>query len=584
MFLREKPVSRQPGTGAGGGVQYGRVGLAGIAFYIGQDARHIGESAVVTSLSFEGDEITGACRCDGFLAVSVRLASCGQGATVLVENDRTVMLLDGNVFSVEENRLERERGNPVPPHLLCELLEDEGVSPAARLNGSFTVAFYRKEARTVSVVTDRFGSRPLFYSRGSGGMGFSSRVEGLEAMGMNPCGSLRPEGLAQLLTMGMVFTDDTLWEGVKSAPGGSIITATPGGARVERYHRIGFQYVPGESSVDEDASRLAETLTAAIRLRVPRSGAGLLLSGGLDSRMVLACSDAPVTAFTLADRENLEFRVARRLARIAGIRHVAVSRDPYHYVDMVGEASRVCEGAFDYSHDHFEGLWKTMLAEPVDAMVHGSVLDRMLRGIRLPLRTLKVRGYSGHVAVLEDVAWGDVVPRMIKHLSRVEEPLRPLKADARSISAGMVERELECFVDRERGSVIEPRDYFELFSVPIAGRWVAFPMNLGVRHHADERCVAFDNELLEVLLRTPPKHRVNSVIYLKALTLINPRMARVLDANRYLPADLRLPPRVDVAWRLGAITVSKGARAKALSARGPTRGALGRRAGLVARP
>jgi asparagine synthase (glutamine-hydrolysing) len=80
---------------------------------------------------------------------------------------------------------------------------------------------------------------------------------------------------------------------------------------------------------------------------------GILLSGGLDSRAILAASDSPMTTFTIADFENREVEVAKRISNEKGCKNVFIKRDPNHYANIIDCAVELGDGMYRYDHAHF---------------------------------------------------------------------------------------------------------------------------------------------------------------------------------------------------------------------------------------
>lgn len=105
-----------------------------------------------------------------------------------------------------------------------------------------------------------------------------------------------------------------------------MLHAQRGSISVKKYFHYRFR--PQTIGRSDAAREMARIFKQSFERRV-RVGdtPGLLLSGGLDSRMVLACSDQQVDCFHFNDEPNLEYRAARSLAAAHG--------SPFQYFPMV---------------------------------------------------------------------------------------------------------------------------------------------------------------------------------------------------------------------------------------------------------
>lgn len=228
-----------------------------------------------------------------------------------------------------------------------------------RLVGMFAFAIADRATGELTLVRDRFGIKPLYYTRRDGHFLFASEIGALVAAGgeavAGPRGPNSPEAapgsgrappqpppfrvsdrsfLEWLLYRNVdALSPDTLLDGVSSALPGEVLTLRDG--RLSRRRA----YVPWERvSVDEyrrlaragpDAivGEIEELLTTAVSRRlVSDVPVGTLLSGGLDSSLVtsLAARERPdLTAFhvSVAGHPDLdERRHAEGLSRALGLR------------------------------------------------------------------------------------------------------------------------------------------------------------------------------------------------------------------------------------------------------------------------
>jgi asparagine synthase (glutamine-hydrolysing) len=197
----------------------------------------------------------------------------------------------------------------------------------------FAFALWDQPRQMLLLTRDRVGKKPLFYAAVDGQWVFASE---LQALLQHPRLAREVDGAAldDYLTYGYVPAPKTIFRGVHKLPPAHWLTLRlrPGESggpeiHVERYWRLGYE--PKLRLSEEDATDgLLEVLREAVRLRmIADVPLGALLSGGIDSSIVVALmsqlSDRPVKTFSIGfdDQEFNELPHARRVAERCGTEH-----------------------------------------------------------------------------------------------------------------------------------------------------------------------------------------------------------------------------------------------------------------------
>ncbi|WP_435064245.1 asparagine synthase-related protein [Halobaculum sp. EA56] len=299
----------------------------------------------------------------------------------------------GNVLGTQLDETHRPRplDEPVPTYC-ARLYEEHGLECIERLNGDFVGIVYDRERSTVSLFTDRLGTRPLFVTEADdGGVVFSSHVQSLDRY---PAVSLSfdDEYVAEHLSWrGGPLGVKTPFEGVEAVLPGTVTTYDLADGSVERdtYWRprpsTDREFDGFDGFLGEFVERFRAATEALTRDRSKEYG--ILLSGGSDARLVLAAlpDDLDVTAFHMADWMSREARVAERIALEKGIEFHFLRRDP----DYIG---RVLDSSPEYWN--FQQLFNQAWAEgfideirsEVDVLLTGHFMDTMYKGLFVPVR------------------------------------------------------------------------------------------------------------------------------------------------------------------------------------------------------
>jgi len=228
---------------------------------------------------------------------------------------RFVITYNGEIYNFEELRPELEaRGIKFRGHsdteVMLEAFAAFGIeATVTRLIGMFTIGLWDRRARTLTLIRDRLGIKPLYWARLGGLFLFGSELKALRA---HPGWTPRIDRLAVAAFMrhNYIPAPYTIYEGVRKLEPGTILTLRAGNEpRIERFWdaravaRAGLAD-PLQSDETDLTDRLETLLRDAVRRRmVADVPVGAFLSGGIDSSTVVALMKAanagPVRTYTI---------------------------------------------------------------------------------------------------------------------------------------------------------------------------------------------------------------------------------------------------------------------------------------------
>jgi len=166
-----------------------------------------------------------------------------------------------------------------------------GESFVTRLHGMFALAIWDRQQQQLVLARDRFGIKPLYYSRDHRGFRFASNSQALLAAGNVDTG-FDPVALHHHFSLhAVVPAPRTVLKGVrKLPPAHMMVLAADGSGRETCYWKLDASSVQPLPTEDEwlEATRVA--LLKAVRRRrvIADVPVGVLLSGGLDSSLLVA--------------------------------------------------------------------------------------------------------------------------------------------------------------------------------------------------------------------------------------------------------------------------------------------------------
>ncbi|NJB68942.1 asparagine synthase (glutamine-hydrolysing) [Desulfobaculum xiamenense] len=234
-----------------------------------------------------------------------------------------------------------------------------------RLRGMFAMAVWDTHERTLTLVRDRLGIKPLYHGQCGGTFIFGSELKALRAHPDFAAGVDR-DALVRYLRLGYIPAPLSIHEGVRKLAPGTMLTvnAATGRSETHAYWSVDEVWERGAhtpfAGSAEDAARMLEDLaTDAVRCRlISDVPLGAFLSGGIDSSTVVAlmCRAAPdrVRTFSIGFPESGfdESDHAARVAAHLGTRHTsfrlgpadllaAVPDIPRHFDEPFGDASQI---------------------------------------------------------------------------------------------------------------------------------------------------------------------------------------------------------------------------------------------------
>ena len=209
---------------------------------------------------------------------------------------------------------------------LVHLYEELGEKFFAALNGLFSGLLVDMRSKRAFLFNDRYGIERLYWHETKDATYFATEAKALLRV-LPELRAFDDEGVAQVLNFGCTLDWRTIFRGVQLAPGGTLWTIENGEAKRGRYFTPSqWEQLPALTEADFDA-KFAETFPRILpRYFDAPAPAGISLTGGLDTRMIMAALpqtvNRPATyTFAAAAGETLDARIARRVADTCGLKH-----------------------------------------------------------------------------------------------------------------------------------------------------------------------------------------------------------------------------------------------------------------------
>jgi asparagine synthase (glutamine-hydrolysing) len=300
-----------------------------------------------------------------------------------------------------------------------------------------------------------------------------------------------PQGVAEFLAFGCPLDGRTLFRGIRVIEGGSVWTFAGGAPRKRRYFTPAEWERQPALSTEEFQSALERSFQELIpRYFQGRSRLGISLTGGLDSRMIMASLPALETrpiCYTFAGMRGdlLDVRVARRVASECGMEHQVL---------RIGQ---------DFLSDYGEHLDRTVYVTDGCAgalWTHEIYLNAQAR----ELATVRLTGNFG------------------SEVLRSMSTFKPL-ALHRDLFAPGFRAQVEAVAGSVRFAGEAPVTFTAFREIP----WSLFGIVAAAKSQVTFRTPYLDNELVALTYRAPPSVRRSSASALRLVNAANPRLARI---------------------------------------------------------
>jgi len=317
---------------------------------------------------------------------------------MLSANGRFVITYNGEVYSHLAIRADLEakgvrfRGHSDTEAMLESIALYGMKATAERLIGMFALAVWDRQERTLTLVRDRVGIKPVYWAKFGELFMFGSELKALRA---HPGWSARikPEAASAFMRHNYIPAPHTIYEGVYKLEPGTILTLRPGKEPVfEKFwdaRQVASAGLAKPLHDDETAliDRMEHLLTDAVGKRMMADvPLGAFLSGGVDSSLVVAlmkkANAGAVKTFSIGF-EAMAFNEAPYAAAIAkhlGTEHTELTVTAREALEVVPRLAEMYDEPFADSSAIPTYLVSAMTRKYVTVALSGDGGDELFAG------------------------------------------------------------------------------------------------------------------------------------------------------------------------------------------------------------
>ena len=439
------------------------------------------------------------------------------------EDGSLVVTYNGEIYNFQNLRGELEaRGHrfrsTCDTEVVLRAYEEWGPACVRRFNGMFAFAIWDRNRNRLFLARDRYGVKPLYYRYENGTFLFGSEIKSiLEHPEVSVAVSI--EALNEYFSFQNIFSDLTLFEGIKLLPAAHTLTVAlgqEGSLEACRYWDYDFRE-DERMSADEYVEELDRLFEQAVnRQLLSDVEVGAYLSGGMDSGAVTAVAAQTfphlktfTCGFDLSSATGLELSFDER--RKAEFLSGRFGTEHYEVVLKAGDMERVMPQLIWHLEDlrvgqSYPNFYVSRLASKfVKVSLSGAGGDEMFAGYPWRYYRAVVNDDAEHYLAKYYKYWQRLIPDRVKP-SFYQPSVYP------RVWEHQTEDVFRSVMNGHAAGIQSPEDYvnrslyFE--SKTFLHGLLEVEDKLSMAHGLETRVPFLDNDLVDFAMGVPVRHKL----------------------------------------------------------------------------
>ena len=406
-----------------------------------------------------------------------------------------------------------------------------------QIDGEFVIIFLSKKKK-IEIISSRFNFPTIWYYKDKNiflaSLNFFEiilRLKKLELLKINE------DSLFELLLFRRVFGDKTSAANVKILSPASKLICIEKEIRKITYWNPNFIKKTNES-LDKSSDQLIHHLTNSLKKKMSDNNRfGLFLSGGMDTRLILACAkknNLNLSTFTVNSFINREVKIAKEVARITQNPNYFILNKKNHYKKSFPEAI-YSTGAMYQPQCLFYDLGK-YIKKYADVCLHGHGFDYAFQGMYLPRKKFEL--FNKKFDLLIPVKIKNVIEYFLNNISyktKGANVFNFIKKKKYKLMMEKLKYELVQIENIGKKFCNSKNDLYEFLTFHNLARHYSHSDIIAMNSSIKIRAPFFDNNLFDFYQKLPWKYRFDSRIQRLSLKKLNPKLANLISSNTNMP-------------------------------------------------
>jgi len=300
------------------------------------------------------------------------------------------------------------------------------------------------------------------------------------------------------------------------------------------------QDINNDFDLDTSICEVSELIYSVMKYKTQDiDRAGIFLSGGLDSRAVIAADKLGkiTNVYSLGDSFNLECQIAEEVAKALNREYKYIQRDKNHYLNIYKESVEIGDGMYNYLHSHYLGLITQYIDKDIEVMFNGSLIEQLWQGSKFFTKSISIMGRKIKVPNLRKASYENIVesvleeyPHQLKNCHLVFKNLTDSQVgeiSKKTISSALNDN----YVDQPYAD----QEAIDFLACDSFGRYSCQLNQISMNEEIMYRTI-LDNRLVDKLLEIPVKYRLHGYYLRKLIRHLNVDASeiKVAASNRKL--------------------------------------------------
>lgn len=491
---------------------------------------------------------------------------------MITPDGQYVLIYNGEIYNFQELRAELEAHgyhfrSRTDSEVLLYAYAEWGERALDRFNGMFAFAIWDRTRQELFLARDRYGIKPLYYARCGQVFLFGSEIKAILAHPAYRV-ALDKEALLEYFTFQNLFTDRTLFAGVRLLPAGTYLRVPLGASGPSQPSRY-WDYHFAEPEEQRDEREYAEELDRLLQQAVNRQlvsdvDVGAYLSGGMDSGTItaIAATQLPyiktfTCGFDLHSASGIELGFDER--EKAELMSHRFKTEHYEMVLKAGDMERILprftwhleEPRVGQSYPNF--YVAQLAGKFVKVVLSGGGGDEMFGGY--PWRYYRAVVNANFEDYIDKyyLYWQRLIPNTV-----IQQVFKPVWPEVRHVWTRDIFRDV--FANRAQ-ELIQPEDYIN-HSMYFEAKTFLHGLlvvedKLSMAHSLETRVPFLDNDLVDFAMRLPVRLKLANLGEVVRMNENEPARTKYFQKTRDGKLLLRqvmaryIPPEVAEAEKQG---------------------------------
>ena len=448
----------------------------------------------------------------------------------IIELERFCLIIDGEIY---DNNYNVNINDSTFLNDIVSNFEKGDTEIIRNLNGSFNFIIYNYLTEKLTIINDRFATRPLYYYKDNNRFIFSNKMTLIPQFYTSNQWEINYNSVREFFKLQMVFGPSTYLENVFSLENATYNIINNNIIESEKYWKFNHQ-IDHENKHIDYISSFSNIMEKIIDYKTKEDKSfGIFMSGGMDSRAILAADKKKriSNVFTIGDSFNRECQIAKNVSDKHNANFHYIERNNNFYEEIIDESVLVGDGMYNYLNGHFFKHVDYVIDSKIDIVFNGALVEQLWQGTKFIKKRIKLFGKSivlpwvltNEVGDLETIKVN--LPRVVGQADRIFKDSH-LTEEIINVS---LKRKLAENFDKNNFTNQEAIDYL---ACDANGKYSSHLNQLSINEKVPYR-TAYDNNLIDAILKMPIQLRASGNLLRKSIDNLNSDLSniKVADTN-----------------------------------------------------